>query len=354
MKKIYLQILTIVLAFVFIFGAVGVYATWVYADGDVDAVSSQVGISIYEYSDIKGIYISGYELITSNASTSVKSVSNDEQNLTATINLVPGSAQAVLRLKFFNNTTEKHALQTVSGSLFNSISSCMPETRIIKSKSNLTCDVVFNSGNYAQNVVFNFTTPPQSDKPASSVVGGSSSDNINTVGDGNVNISGETSYRWTNWEPVSGTFVEKDAVLALSWSEQKTISQVNVYHFVDAGKPYPCDFPASIKIEYFDGTAYQTLVVANLSKNGTTVTGYSTSSSGATITQNWSNAARTGTNQVYNMTIDGAAANFASGVYQGVAPCTTFAFDAVATESLRITFTPQNDTFVGIVEVSIG
>ena len=51
MKKIYLQILTIVLAFVFIFGAGGVYAAWAYAEGDVESTDANLGIGMYVWTD---------------------------------------------------------------------------------------------------------------------------------------------------------------------------------------------------------------------------------------------------------------------------------------------------------------
>ena len=349
-------------AFAIIFACVamltmtGVAGAWVYANGPIEPVSTTVSVDIAEFSYIQGVYISSFELLTSNQNTTVNSVSNDESKLTATMNLKSGGSQAKIRVKFFNNTNFKLTLQTVSGTIFDRIDDASPATRVVKSQSTLSCDVVFDANNNAQNVVFNFAKIVEnSEKPVASVMDGATSDNINTVGDGSTYISGDTAYRWTNWESVSGTFVAQPAVLALTLSNVQQVGKVEIYHFVDAGNPYPCDFPATITVEYFDGSQYQTLLVANLTKNGTTVTGYQSQTQGITVSQNWSNAARTGTNKVYNMTINGATANFASGAYEGkVAPCTTFTFAKVNTESLRITFSPQTQTFVGIVEVVVG
>ena len=347
-------------AFAIIFACVamltmtGVAGAWVYANGPIAPVSVTASVDIAEFSYIQGVYISSFEMLTSNQNTTVNSVSNDESKLTATMNLKSGSSQAKIKVNFFNNTNLKLTLQTVSGSVFDGIENASPQNRVVEAHQSLSCDVVFFANNNAQNVVFNFAKIVEnSEKPVGSVMDGANSDNINTIGDGSKNISGDTAYRWTNWESVSGTFVAKDAVLALALSNVQQVGKIEIYHFVDAGKPYPCDFPATITVEYFDGSQYQTILVANLTKNGTTVTGYQSQTQGITVSQNWSNAVRTGTDKVYNMTINGNSANFASG-YKGVAPCTTFEFAKVNTESLRVTFRPQTQTFVGIVEVVVG
>lgn len=345
----------IIFACVLALAMTGVSAAWVYANGPIAPVNVTASVDIAEFSYVQGVYISSFEMLTSNQNTSVNSVSNDESKLTATMNLKSGSSQAKIKVNFFNNTDFKLTLQTVSGSIFDSIESASPQSRIVEAHQSLSCDVVFNANNNAQNIVFNFAKIVEnSEKPVGSVMDGATSDNINAVGDGSKNISTETAYRWTNWESVSGTFVAQPAVLALALSNVQQVKTIEIYHFVDAGKPYPCDFPATITVEYFDGTQYQTILVANLTKNGTTVTGYQSQTQGITVSQNWQNAVRTGSNKVYNMTINGSTANFEAGNYKGVAPCTTFTFASVNTESLRVTFTPQTQTFVGIVEVVVG
>lgn len=354
MKSLYTRLVAVVLALVSLFCIGGVSAAWVYATGPIAPVSVTASVDIAEFAYIQGVYISSFEILTTNQNTSVNSVSNDESKLTATMNLKSGNSQAKIRVNFLNNTDFKLTLQTVSGSVFDSIESASPQNRVVEAHQSLSCDVVFDANNNAQNVVFNFAKIGSSDTPVASVMDGANSDNINAVGDGSKNISTDTAYRWTNWESVSGTFVAQPAVLALALSESQQVGKIEIYHFVDAGKPYPCDFPATITVEYFDGTQYQTILIANLTKNGTTVTGYQSQTQGITVSQNWSNAVRTGSNKVYNMTIGGSTANFAAGNYKGVAPCTTFTFAKVNTDSLRVTFTPQTQTFVGIVEVVVG
>ena len=54
MKKIYLQILTIVLAFVFIFGAGGVYAAWAYAEGSIENLTQMMDIDLFEWTETPG------------------------------------------------------------------------------------------------------------------------------------------------------------------------------------------------------------------------------------------------------------------------------------------------------------
>lgn len=342
------KIIAVVLAFVGILSIGGVFATWMYAEGEVSPVTTNMSVELNTFTYLKGVFITDMQATTSNTGTKVNATSNDELALTATANVTTGSGKVVYKITFYNNTANKVLFDKATSSLDVDVSNFSVATRTINPHGYMYLTAEMSASNSAKDVVFSFKSVVGT---TAVITEGTSSDNINTIGDGHKNHSESVAYRWTNWENVSaGGSVGNDATMKVLFENKKAISQIDVYHFVDAGTPYPCDFPASITVQYFDGTQYQTMFVADISKSGTTINGYN-SDDDVTISTNWSNARRTGTNKVYNMTIAGNTADFTSGKYKGVAPCTTFSFDEIETESMRIVFTPQANTFVGVVEI---
>ena len=348
----------IVAAFVLICCTTSVFALWNYAEGAAFSASKNLQIELKPFSYINGVYILDAQPITTTNATKINNFTNDEQNLTATMNVtvdVNNQVESVVyKVKFHNNTDKNLVFSTVSASgLTVSVDGFDNSLRTIRAHSVMTCNVTMASDATNKNVVFSFAKVGQTSAPTPTITEGTSSDNINTMGDGSSNYSTSTNNRWTNWTS-SSSGLGAPVSMFLVWGEQKTFDQIKIYHFVDASKnPGPCDFPESITVEYYDADtdSYKMLFSSVLlTTNSGNPNKYTTTASGVQISQNWSDASRRNGDNVYVMKIDDKEATFIWS-YTGDVPCTTFSFDGISTQALRITFDAKSGCFVGITEI---
>ena len=322
------------------------------------------------------VFVSGISVSSGNSTMAepgegIVQTNNNEKEYIAPVTITATSG-TVYDVTFFNNTGTKVVYKTVrGGDVIVTVSDFSNTLPVIEAGQTLSCKATLSSKASSNKINFVFQEPQQ-EKPSAAVTSGSSSDNINTVGDGNSTYSGDTALRWTNWsngtpEPVS---------LVMMLPNTTTLNTLNIYHFVDAGvNPGPCDFPDEIEVSYLDENGqYVLLFKAKIATTGSgklTVTGYDITTQHNTIStnikQNWSDAVR-GSNadsdvDVYDMKINGSSVTFGS-TYGGATPCTTFTFSKdISTDALMITFAPRlnckvgdsttKNCFVGVTEITV-
>lgn len=159
-----------------------------------------------------------------------------------------------------------------------------------------------------------------------------SSDNILTLNNGNKNYDGyDTTKRWTNWSSNWTTRTDaRTASLIFAWDDPCSISQVNVYYFIDY---YATRVPSAVSLSYKNSKG-EWVAISNV-----------------TETKNYTLSG----DQVQS--INGTSW---SGNYTGVAPASFLAINDAITDAtaIKITLTAQtynrnNNYCVGLIEAEI-
>lgn len=362
------KIVALVLAFVGICSVGGVAAAWVYSDGPIEPVEQTLGVGLGEFLFGSGVYILSVTPVSVTTGSSVGTPSNNESALTATmpvtVVLGGGYTQVVYRVEFANVTNNDLLLAGTNSALSVQTDNFDHAMMRIDANGRLACDVTILSSGTNQNVTFAFKEIDTSKQLTATVSQGATADNLDAIGDGKTELNySDTNQRWTNWtSAASGR--GQPSTLMLAFNDAKDVSSVTVYHFVDAGNPAPCDFAELIKIEYFDENSKQfvELCTATLTLSGSDPVEYVTSSTGVTISQNWSNASRdiaVGSGvKVYSMDLvdtNGTRhtnVGFGSTSTNKIAPQTTISFAKVNTSGLRITLDARANCFVGVMEIT--
>lgn len=368
MKSLYKRLVAVVLALVSLFCIGGVAAAWVYSDGPIDPVEQTLGVGLGEFLFGSGVYILSVTPVSVTTGSSVGTLSNDESALTATMPVtvvLGGASKVVYRVEFANVTNNDLLLAGTNSALSVQTDNFDHAMMRIDANGRLACDVTISSSGTNQNVTFAFKEIDTSKQLTATVSQGATADNLDAIGDGKTELNySDTNQRWTNWtSEASGR--GQPSTLMLAFNEAKDVSSVTVYHFVDAGNPAPCDFAELIKIEYFDENSKQfvELCTATLTLSGSDPVEYVTSSTGVTISQNWSNASRDITSgsgvKVYSMDLKDpntgttvSNVSFASTSTNKIAPQTTISFAKVNTSGLRITLDARANCFVGVMEIT--
>ena len=361
------KIVALVLAFVGICSVGGVAAAWVYSDGPIEPVEQTLGVDLGEFLFGSGVYILSVTPVSVTTGSSVGTLSNDESALTATMPVtvvLGGESEVVYRVEFANVTSNDLLLAGTNSALSVQTDNFDHAMMRIDANDRLACDVTIFSSGTNQDVTFAFKKIDTNKQLTATVTEGATADSLDAIGDGQTELNySDTNQRWTNWtSEASGR--GQPSTLMLAFNDAKEVSSVTVYHFVDAGNPAPCDFAESIKIEYFDENLNQfvELCTATLTLSGSDPVEYVTSSTGATISQNWSNASRdisVGSGVlVYSMDlvdtkgVSYTNVSFASGSGNTIAPQTTISFAKVNTSGLRITLDARENCFVGVMEIT--
>ncbi|MBR2371420.1 MAG: hypothetical protein IKA90_00955 [Clostridia bacterium] len=357
------KIVALVLAFVGICSVGGVAAAWVYADGPIDPVEQTLDVGLGEFLFGSGVYILSVTPVSVTTGSSVGTPSNNESALTATMPVtvvLGGESEVVYRVEFANVTNNDLLLAGTNSALSVQTDNFDHAMMRIDANDKLACDVTIFSSGTNQDVTFAFKKIDTNKQLTATVTQGATADSLDAIGDGYTELDySSTDQRWTNWtSEASGR--GQPSTLMLAFNDAKEVSSVTVYHFVDAGNPAPCDFAELIKIEYFDENSNQfvELCTATLTLSGSDPVEYT----GATISQNWSNASRdiyVGSGvRVYSMDLVDAKGvsytnvSFASGSGNKIAPQTTISFAKVNTSGLRITLDARDNCFVGVMEIT--